>query len=78
MSLKEIVLETEPSALVYKLPTAHLIGQTGLIGVPAHTTQLETVYRQGRELLSVVKRWKILLNVSHSCVTVSNFCLNNY
>ena len=56
MSLKEIVLETEPSALVYKLPTAHLIGQTGLIGVPAHTTQLETVYRQGRELLNVVKR----------------------
>ena len=45
MSLKDIVLKTEPSALVYKLPTAHLIGQNGLIGVSAPTTQLEIAYR---------------------------------
>ena len=56
MSLKKVVLKTELSALTYKLPTAHLNGQTGLTGVSAHTTQLETVYRQGRELLTVVKR----------------------
>ena len=45
MSLKEIVLETEPSALMYRLPTAHLNGLSGLNGAPAHSTQLETVYR---------------------------------
>ena len=56
MSLKKVVLKTEPSALTYKLPTALLNGQTGLTGAPAHSTQLETVYRQGRELLDVVKR----------------------
>ena len=56
MSLNKIVLKTEPSALMYKLPTALLNGQTGLTGAPAHSTQLETVYRQGRELLGVVKR----------------------
>ena len=56
MSLKEIVLKTELSALMYKLLTALLIGQTGLTGVPAQSTQLETVYRRGRELLDVVKR----------------------
>ena len=56
MSLKEIVLETEPSAMVYKLPTAHLIGLPGLNGAPVHSTQLEIVYRQGRKLLDVVKR----------------------
>ena len=78
MSLKEIVLKTEPSALVSKLPTAHLNGLPGLTGVPAHTTQLETVYRQGRELLNVVKRGQIQLSVNHSCVTVSNFCVNIY
>ena len=77
MSLKKVVLKTEPSALRYKLPTAYLIGQTGLTGAPAHSTQLETVYRQGRELVNVVKRWQILLSVSHHCVTaVSNFCVN--
>ena len=54
--LKEIVLKTEPSALRYKLPTALLNGQTGLNGAPAHSTQLEVAYRQGRELLDVVKR----------------------
>ena len=43
MCLKEIVLKTEPSALVSKLPTAFFNGQTGLTGVPARTTQLETV-----------------------------------
>ena len=56
MCLKEVVLKTELSALVYKLPTAHLNGQTGLTGVFVQTTQLETVYKQGRELLNVVKR----------------------
>ena len=56
MSLKEIALKTELSALMYKLPTAHLNGLSGLNGAPAHTTQLATVYRQGRELLNVVKR----------------------
>ena len=56
MILKEIVLKTELFALMYKLPTAHLIGQTGLTGASAHSTLLETVYRQGRELLNVVKR----------------------
>ena len=77
MSLKKVVLETEPSALVYKLPTALLNGQTGLTGVLAHTTQLETAYRQGRELVNVVKRSQILLSVSHHFVTaVSNFCVN--
>ena len=43
MSLKEIVLKKEPSALMYKLPTALLIGQNGLTGVVAYTTQLEIV-----------------------------------
>ena len=56
MSLREIVLETEPSALMYKLPAALLNGQTGLTGVSAHTTLLETVYRQERRLLDVLKR----------------------
>ena len=56
MSLKEVVLKTELSALVYKLPTALLIGQNGLTGVFAHTNQRETVYRQERKLLNVVKR----------------------
>ena len=56
MSLKENVLEPEPSAPMYKLPTALLIGQNGLTGVSAHTTLQETAYRQGRELLNVVKR----------------------
>ena len=78
MSLKKAVLETEPSALMCKLPAAHLNGLPGLNGVPVHPIQLETVHRQEREPLSVVKRLKILLNVSHSSVTVSNFCLNNY
>ena len=31
-------------------------GQNGLPGAPAHSTQLETVYRQGRKLPNVVKR----------------------
>ena len=56
MILKEIVLKKEPSALMYKLPTAHLIGLYGLTGVPVQSTQLETVYRQERELLDVGKR----------------------
>ena len=56
MSLKENVFKTEPSALMYKLPTAHLIGLYGLTGVPVQSTQLETVYRQERELLDVGKR----------------------
>ena len=56
MSLKEIALKTELSALMYKLPTAHLNGLPGLTGAPAHSTQLETVYRQERKLLNVVKR----------------------
>ena len=56
MSLKEIVLETEPSALMYKLPTANLNGLPGLNGVPAHTTPLMTVYRQEQRVLDVVKR----------------------
>ena len=56
MSLKEIVLETKPSALMYMLPTAPLNGRSGLNGVPVHSTQLEVVYRQGRELLGVVRR----------------------
>ena len=43
MSLKEIVLETELSALMYKLSTAFLNGQNGLTGVPALLTQLENV-----------------------------------
>ena len=76
ISLKEIVLKTEPSALVYKLPTAHL---NGLTGVSAHTTQLETVYKQGREPLNVVKRVQMLLNVGQTRVTaVSNFGVNIY
>ena len=45
MSLKEIVLKTELSALEFKLPTALLNGQNGLTGVSAPLTQLETVYR---------------------------------
>ena len=78
MSLKEVVLETEPPALVCKLPTALLNGLPGLNGAPAHSTQLETVYRQGREPFGVIKRWKILWSVSHSSVAaVSNFHLNN-
>ena len=77
MGLKEIVLETESSALVYKLPTAHLNGLSGLSGAPAHTTQLETVYRQERELMDVVTSRQILLSVSHNSVTaVSNFRTN--
>ena len=56
MSLKENVLEPEPSALVYKLPSAHFNGQNGLTGVSAHTTPPEIVYRQEKELLTVVKR----------------------
>ena len=66
MSLKEIALKTELFALMYKLQTAFL---NGLTGVPALSTQLETVYRQGRELLDVVKRRQMMLSVSHSCVT---------
>ena len=74
ISLKEIVLKTEPSALMYKLPTAHL---NGLTGVSAYTTQLETVYKQGREPLNVVKRVQMLLNVGQARVTaVSNFGVN--
>ena len=77
MSLKKVVLKTEPSALLFKLPTANLNGQAGLTGVPALLTQLETVYRQERELLNVVKRSQILLSVNHSFVTaVSIFCVN--
>ena len=56
MSLKKVVLETEPSALVYKLPTVFFNGQTGLTGVFARTTLPETAYRQGRKQLNVVKR----------------------
>ena len=78
MSLKEIVLETEPSAMVYKLPTAHLIGLPGLNGAPVHSTQLEIVYRQGKKLLDVVKRWQILLSAGNHSVTVSNFYDNIY
>ena len=55
-SLKEIVLKTEASALEFKLPTALLNGLPGLNGVSAHTTQLETVYRQEIELLDVVRK----------------------
>ena len=43
MSLKEIVLKAEPSALMYKLSTALPNGQNGLNGVPALLTQLENV-----------------------------------
>ena len=78
MILKEIVLKKEPSALMYKLPTALLIGQNGLTGVVAHTTQPETVYRQGKELLIVVKKRLTLLSVGHHSVTVSNFYVNIY
>ena len=56
ISLKKIVLGTEPSALMFKLPTALLNGRNGLTGVPAHTTLLEIVYRQERRLLDVMKR----------------------
>ena len=56
ISLEEIALRTEPSALAYRLPTAQLNGLPGLNGVSVLSTQLETVYRQGRELLNVVKR----------------------
>ena len=56
MSLKENVLKTELSTLMYKLPNAHLNGLSGLNGVPVHSTQLEVVYRQERELLGVVRR----------------------
>ena len=55
MSLKESASKTEPSALLYKLLTA-LNGLSGLNGVLVTSTHLETVYRQGREHLSVVKR----------------------
>ena len=56
MCLKEVVLKTEPSALLYKLPTVLQIGQIGLTGVHVYTIQLETVYRQERERQNVVKR----------------------
>ena len=56
MSLKENVFKTEPSALMYKLPIAHLIGLYGPTGVPVQSTQLETVCRQERKLLDVGKR----------------------
>ena len=56
MSLKEIALKTELSALMYKLPTAHLNGLPGLNGVPVHSTQLEDVEKQGRELLNAAVR----------------------
>ena len=56
MSLKENAIKTEPSALMYKLPTAHLIGLYGLTGVPVQSTQLETVCRQEREFLDVMMR----------------------
>ena len=56
MSLKESASRTEPSALLYKLPIALLNGLSGLNGVLVTSTQLETVCRQGREHLSVVKR----------------------
>ena len=55
MCLKEIALKTEPSALMYNLPIVLLNGLNGLTGVHAHTIQLETACRQGREL-GVVKR----------------------
>ena len=45
ISLEEIALRTEPSALAYKLPTAHLSGLAGLNGVSVLSTQLETVYK---------------------------------
>ena len=48
MSLKEIVLETEPPALMQKLPTAHLNGLPGLNGAPVHSTQLVAVEGQER------------------------------
>ena len=73
MSLKNNVLKTEPPALVYRLPTARLNGPSGLNGVPVHSTQLEDVERQGRELLNAAVRWQILPSVNHSFVKrVSN------
>ena len=48
MCLKKFVSKTEPSALMYKLPTALLNGQSGLnglTGVSVHTIQLETACR---------------------------------
>ena len=74
--LKEIALKTELSALMCKLPIALLNGLPGLNGVPAHSTQLETVYRRGRELLDVVKRLQILQSVSHISAIVSSFRIN--
>ena len=47
----------------------------GLTGVPAHTTHLETVYRQGREHLNVVKRSQILLSVNDSSVSRVSYIL---
>ena len=78
MSLKKNVLKAKPSALMYKLPTAHLIGLPGLNGAPVHSTQLEIVYRQGKKLLDVAKRWQILLSAGNRSVTVSNFYDNIY
>ena len=54
MNLKDNVSRTELSYAMYNMPA--VMSLNGLDGVSVHSTQLEVMYRQGRELLNVVKR----------------------
>ena len=61
MNLMDNVSRTELPYTMYNIPTVvslsvSVMSLSGLDGVSAHSTQLEVMYRQGRELLNVVKR----------------------
>ena len=71
MNLMDNVSRTELPHTMYNMPTVmslsvSVMSLSGLDGASAHSTQLEVMYRQGREFLNVVKRLQILLNVNHS------------
>ena len=61
MNLMDNVSRTELSYAMYNMPavmslSVSVMSLSGLDGVFANSTQLEVMYRQGRELLNVVKR----------------------
>ena len=68
MNLMDNVSRTELPYAMYNMPavmslsvsvmslSVSVMSLSGLDGVSVHSTQLEVVYRQGRELLNVVKR----------------------
>ena len=74
MNLMDNVSRTELYYAMYNIPavmslSVSVMSLSGLDGVSVHSTQLEVMYRQGRELLNVVKRLQIQLNANHRSLT---------